>query len=317
MSQTVTIETNHEDMIHDVQMDYYSRRFATCSSDRTIRIFDAEKQQLLATLTGHEGPVWGVQWAHPKFGSLLASCSYDRKVFVWKETAADTWSRIYEFTGHESSVNSIAFAPHEFGLILACASADGNVSILTHQADDSWTVQWLRRAHEPGVNAVSWAPAGPLTGVLDGEQTPLVQQLVTGGCDNLVKVWRHADRRDARDDTWGDTEATLEKHSDWVRDVAWAPNVGLPTRVIASCSEDHTVVVWSLDDATRQWAHKVIEVNAVVWRVSWSVTGSILAVSTGDNQVTLYKETVDGEWQRVSSVAEGGAVTLESSAGTA
>ena len=28
----------------------------------------------------HEGPVWQVAWAHPKFGSILASCSYDRKV---------------------------------------------------------------------------------------------------------------------------------------------------------------------------------------------------------------------------------------------
>jgi protein transport protein SEC13 len=51
----------------------------------------------------HEGPVWGVQWAHPKFGSLLASCSYDRKVFVWKETATNTWTKIYEYADHESS----------------------------------------------------------------------------------------------------------------------------------------------------------------------------------------------------------------------
>jgi len=28
----------------------------------------------------HEGPVWQVAWAHPKYGSILASCSYDRKV---------------------------------------------------------------------------------------------------------------------------------------------------------------------------------------------------------------------------------------------
>ena len=28
----------------------------------------------------HEGPVWQLSWAHPKFGNILASCSYDRKV---------------------------------------------------------------------------------------------------------------------------------------------------------------------------------------------------------------------------------------------
>jgi len=40
-------------------------------------------------------------------------------------------------------------------------------------------------------------------------------------------------------------EQKLEGHSDWVRDVAWAPSVGLPKSVIASCSQVghiHTVV---------------------------------------------------------------------------
>ena len=32
-------------------------------------------------------------------------------------------------------------------------------------------------------------------------------------------------------------EEKLEAHSDWVRDVAWAPNVGLPVSTIASCSQ--------------------------------------------------------------------------------
>ena len=34
----------------------------------------------------HEGPVWQVAWAHPKFGSILASCSYDGTVIIWQES---------------------------------------------------------------------------------------------------------------------------------------------------------------------------------------------------------------------------------------
>ena len=30
-------------------------------------------------------------------------------------------------------------------------------------------------------------------------------------------------------------EQKLEGHSDWVRDVAWAPSIGLPKSIIASC----------------------------------------------------------------------------------
>lgn len=35
---------------------------------------------------------------------------------------------------------------------------------------------------------------------------------------------------------WVDEE-TLEGHADWVRDVAWAPNIGLPRSYIATASQ--------------------------------------------------------------------------------
>jgi protein transport protein SEC13 len=36
-----------------------------------------------------------------------------------------------------------------------------------------------------------------------------------------------------------------------------------------------------------------------VWRVSWSVTGGILAASDGNNAVSLWKESLDGTWQQI------------------
>jgi protein transport protein SEC13 len=42
----------------------------------------------------------------------------------------------------------------------------------------------------------------------------------------------------------------------------------------------------------------------VVWRVSWSVSGALLAVSSGDNQVTLWKENLDGVFEQVGDVAQ-------------
>ena len=95
------------------------------------------------TLRGHEGPVWQVAWAHPKFGPILASASYDGKVIIWKDNGGNAqqgygynaqgtgWSKIKEHSMHIASVNSVAWAPHELGSILACASSDGNISVLT------------------------------------------------------------------------------------------------------------------------------------------------------------------------------------------
>ena len=92
-SATASHETGHTDTVHDVQLDYYGRKLATASSDRTVRVFDIAGEQLtlLATLQGHEGPVWQVSWSHPKFGNLLASCSFDNRVMIWKEQQDGSW----------------------------------------------------------------------------------------------------------------------------------------------------------------------------------------------------------------------------------
>lgn len=50
----------------------------------------------------HEGPVWQIAWAHPMYGSILASCGYDRKVIIWKENGG-SWEKLHEYANHDSS----------------------------------------------------------------------------------------------------------------------------------------------------------------------------------------------------------------------
>lgn len=300
-----TVDTAHEDMIHDAQLDYYGTRLATCSSDRSVKIFQVHNntQTLIADLRGHEGPVWEVAWAHPMFGNYLASASYDRKVIVWKETNG-TWNKLNEFNNHDSSVNSVSWAPHEFGLILACGSSDGTISILYGSADGNWESRKIGNAHTIGCNAVSWAPATVSRSILDGTTNAAprnyVKRFVSGGCDNLVKIWKEEDGQ------WIE-EHKLEAHSDWVRDVAWAPSIGLPKSIIASCSQDRRVIIWSTDDLdSSNWTYKVLNLfEDVIWHLSWSVTANILAVSGGDNKVSLWKESLEGQWVCISDVSKG------------
>ena len=141
-------------------MDYYGRRLATCSSDHTVRVFkvprpppsrplspgirlmrarevDGEERELEQELLGHGGPVWRVAWAHPSFGDILASCSFDGKVCLWeKRDRAGQFELLREHNEHRGfSVNDLAFGPHTCGkLILACASSDGNISVLVRTA---------------------------------------------------------------------------------------------------------------------------------------------------------------------------------------
>nr|CAB3265928.1 protein SEC13 homolog [Phallusia mammillata] len=300
-----TVDTAHGDMIHDAQMDYYGLHLATCSSDRTVKIFEVKNgtQRLLSTLQGHEGPVWQVAWAHPKYDRLLASCSYDRKVFIWREMDGQ-WAKVYEYTDHESSVNSVCWAPHELGLMLVCGSSDGGISVLKHKGDNQWEASKINNAHTVGCNAVSWAPAVAPGSLIEPpsamQQANFTKKFVSGGCDNLIKIWCE------KDGHW-EEEAKLESHTDWVRDVAWAPSIGLPRSKIASCSQDGRVIIWTCDETTgSKFLPKVLhKFDDVVWHVSWSITGDILAVSGGNNKISLWKEGVNGEWTRISDVGKG------------
>jgi protein transport protein SEC13 len=305
----ISIDTQHDDMIHDAQLDYYGTKLATSSSDRTVKVYDVISTGYThtATLQGHTGPVWEVAWSHPKFGTLLASCSFDGSVMIHRETRPREWTLIHHARNlHNSSVNSVKFAPHEYGLKVVAASSDGRVSILSHTTNDEWTVQYIQD-NALGVNAVDWSPY-PLN------------RLVTAGCDNRIRFY------DVQgNDTIVPIDMTVDEgskgiqHSDWVRDVAWAPSIpGL--NVVASCSEDKTVIIWTQKVPTTQSANSSAEeskdqetawkatllhtFDEPVWRVSWSLTGAILAVSSGDATVTLWKQTMDGAWLQVTSVEE-------------
>lgn len=181
----------------------------------------------------------------------------------------------------------------------AAASSDGRVSILAHQPDNTWAVQYLQDC-PMGVNAVSWAPHGAYFDSTNPEQVES-PHLVTAGCDNQIRFWISQDGQWTEDTAKCDT-STLQ-HTDWVRDVAWAPSLLPNQNMVASCSEDRTVLIWKQTAPNQEWKPTLLhQFEAPVWRVSWSVTGHLLAVSSGDSDVTLWKQGLDGRWKQMSSV---------------
>lgn len=231
------------------------------------------------------------------------------------------WRRYYEYCWHASSVNSVAFAPAEYGLIFACASSDGFVSICTRLTDGTWDERRVSESmggqthtHPLGATSVSWAPAVGAGGLWMAERAaPPAMRVVSGGCDQVVKVWRY--ETDANN--WVLEGKALKGHRDMVRSVAWAPNVGLPREVVASAGQDRKVIIWSREvegDGMGEWSSVELETfPSAVWSVSWSPTGSVLGVAYGDDQVTLWKEEMDGKWKKVSDVSSKGGSAAERS----
>lgn len=79
-STSQTLPHGHLDYVLDMAFDYYGRRFATASGDRTVRVWDLNAEGAWTTdarraneWQAHRGPVHAVSWAHPEFGQLLAT----------------------------------------------------------------------------------------------------------------------------------------------------------------------------------------------------------------------------------------------------
>jgi WD40 repeat protein len=98
----------------------------------------------------HSGSVWRVTWAHPEYGQLLATCSFDRTAAIWEEQVRESrlshreqshWVKKASLVDSRTSVADVKFAPKHLGLMIATCSADGIVRI--YEAMDVMNVsQW-------------------------------------------------------------------------------------------------------------------------------------------------------------------------------
>jgi len=304
VSLTTKVETGHRDIVHDAQMNYYGNRLATCSSDHLVKVFEIKpngQSVLMSELIGHDGPVWQVNWAHPKFDNILASCSHDRKAIVWREVNGK-WQKSYEYNQHDASVNSIAWSPYQYGLMFACASTDGGISVVKFMGD-VWSPIRIANAHEEGCNAVSWAPAKRTKSLVDPSEEIDPMRIVSCGNDRLVKIWKF--QEESTPNNWN-FEMELEGHDNWVRDVAWAQAESKQMSTIASCGLDGRVVIWRCTNLSeKKWTNRLLrKFDEVLWHVSWSLCGTVLAVAGADNKVNLFQERLPNQWMRISEPDE-------------
>lgn len=146
---------------------------ASASYDDTVRIWSEagdDDWAPCATLTGHQGTVWGCAWSED---GVLASCSDDRSVIIWSAPSSNTWQQQQRLTDAGRSVLGVAWSPSG---LLATASSDNFLRIYQRTGPDN-LLQLVARveAHAGDVNGVAWHPAKRL--------------LATAGDDGLVRIW--------------------------------------------------------------------------------------------------------------------------------
>lgn len=110
--------------------------------------------------------VWQVSWAHPKFGHLLASCSFDRKVqisAVPREANARQQSVLF-WSSCSTSCYRLSFAAISSRTVL-------QVMIWKETAENQWRPIFTA-ALEASVNSIAWAPHEIGLMLAAGEHTP-------------------------------------------------------------------------------------------------------------------------------------------------
>ncbi|EKX55034.1 Seh1, nuclear pore complex component [Guillardia theta CCMP2712] len=292
------ISTGHTACIHYIAHDYYGKRIATCSSDKTIRVFDKDDDDQWRLISppfggsgsGHRSAIWKVDWAHPEFGQVLASCSDDRTVIIWREkefgysgnsefkikfeveianrmtvTGMNTFSQpVATLMDFQKAVNSIAFAPSHLGLQLASACNDGKVRI--HQGNPTNLNQWTLSSEFD----------------VDG-----------AGLSSYITCV-----------SWNKNR--VEQPMLAVRDIDWAPNMGRPMHLLAAAIGS-SVQVWrlplftgwssasgdrieNLDKPSVLPTPQEDASGAVMpyWRVGWNLTGTTLAASAENGQASMF-----------------------------
>ncbi|CAD2105318.1 protein transport protein SEC13, putative [Plasmodium vinckei lentum] len=313
MSELIAFDSNHTKSINDCELDYYSKKLATCSNDNTVKIFDvslAREPICIAEIRDHTSAVWKVCWSHPKYGSLLASCSYDKSVIIYKEVSINKYDMIYVNNEHKSSVNYIEWSPSEYGLHLGCACLDGHLSIISYNFnkgpnEGGWHKHSVR-AHLNGVSCLSWEKPFNLISenknINDTNDAITSFKLVSGGYDNQVIIWMFDNNTKEFHKIF---QMNDKPHNSLIKDVAWRPNLNDSTNMIASCSEEKIVILWIEDTSNNRWKNgQIIKLEHKVHKISWSPNGTILAIACSNENSYLYKENMEGVWEEICNLSD-------------
>eukprot|EP00049_Salpingoeca_infusionum_P007852 m.126848 g.126848 ORF g.126848 m.126848 type:complete len:334 (-) comp13844_c0_seq8:1235-2236(-) len=310
------LDAGHKDWMNDVAFNYYGTQFATCGGDHEIHIWRQQNSswQQTSTLRQHQQAVLRVVWAHPEYGNVIASCSLDKYVMIWEERVDPVegakWEQKAKLAESSTPVTDVAFVPHSLrldALLLAAASEDGVVRFyLAHDVMNltSWIAKTEIRIKAPAQGShrpcISWSTARSLP--------PLIAIGTRRNPKESVQIWKF--------DPAGRNHELYHSMSDLedVYDVAFAPSMGRSSLLLAVACARGSIRLFEISalpgEPTKTDVREVSmqrdtlsgpTENLQVTRVSWNVTGTILATSIAGlelptGQHILWQPTTSGTW---------------------
>lgn len=292
----INILKGHSRYVNAVTFSPLGNLLASGSSDKTIKLWQLDTGELIATLTGHTDDVNSLAFS-PE-GQYLASGSLDRTIKLWQ---VSNGKLLGTFAGHSDSVLSVAFSPG--GQFLASGSWDKTVKVI-HLPTGK--LLYTLEGHGAGVRTVAFTPDGKilasgcwdktinlwkmengqlletLTGHLDPVSSlafsPRGLTLVSGSEDKTIKIWQFDKKAELTAPT-----RTLAGHSNWVNTVAINPR----SPILASGSRDKTIRIWHLQSG--QLLQTLSGESYTVNAVTFSPDGQTLVTGSEDKTIKIWR----------------------------
>ncbi|KAK7439780.1 epoxide hydrolase, soluble (sEH) [Stygiomarasmius scandens] len=322
MIQTGLIQNAHSDLVTDASYDFYGLRLATCSLDQRIKVWQLDEEngtwKVEDDWKAHDAAVSRVSWAHPEFGSIIASSSFDRTVKIWEHSpdaqpptvngngsasqsqpSSSKWAERAVLLDARGTVRAVAFAPHHFGLKLATISTDNFLrvyecleqpSLATWQLSEEIDVHTLPSTSSTSVHsrAHTVALATPTQTIApEGASPSLVAQA-------LLQQQGSAASRPG----FGNREADGGWCISWCRDRYWgeilAAGCGISgiIKIIQLSPSRRPTTILVLDpspSAPVADADKAFAVTCVSWAPSCGRSYHLIATGGRDGHVRIWK----------------------------
>jgi WD40 repeat protein len=192
--ECVAVLTDHSQDVKCVRWHPSERLLASCSYDDTIRIYteSGDDWSCIDVLKGHTSTVWSVDFNAA--GDRLVSCSDDQSIRIWGRQQSNNqpgdWKCLCTLRDHhKKAIYDVSWS--KLDNQIASAGRDNALCIYIPSELDSDIFELSAKsavAHRMDVNSVKWNPV-------------ITNQLVTGGDDRLVSLWKYDRYLNEMDDT--------------------------------------------------------------------------------------------------------------------